>query len=133
MRHGKVGLQLGAHQKYYVCRCEEKQSIQLTITVVGNDAKCVRERTDLIDDVTKLLDGIMKVFMPAARRPALFISCNKCSKLHITIKQVRDGDTVFCPSSTDDSPMCNYYSDLLSIEGKKDIAVCIELITYIRM
>ena len=36
-----MGLQLGHHQKYYISRCEEKQSIQLTITVKGDDEeKC---------------------------------------------------------------------------------------------
>ena len=39
MRHGKVGLQLGADQKYYISRCEKK-SIQLTITMpVRDDVK----------------------------------------------------------------------------------------------
>lgn len=125
MRHGKVGLQLGAHQKYYISRSEESSSIQLTITVSRNDVTCVQERITLIDDVTKLLDGIMKVFMPAAQRPALFIPCAMCNKLHITIKQVRDGNTIFCPSSssTDDKPLYNHYSDLLSAMGKEIIII----------
>ena len=33
MRYGKIGLKLGAHQKYYISQCEEKQSVKLTITV----------------------------------------------------------------------------------------------------
>ena len=112
MRHGKVGMQLGAHQKYYISRCEEKQSIQLTITVAGNDWKCIQERSELIDDVYKLLDNIMKVFMPAAKKPALFIPCDLCSTLHITLKQVYDGDTVFCPLSGKDIGLSGYDSDL---------------------
>ena len=44
MRYGKMGSQLGANQKYYISRCEEKQSIQLTITVVGDDKEDVEER-----------------------------------------------------------------------------------------
>ena len=113
MRHGKVGLQLGAHQKYYISRCKEKQSIQLTITLVGDDVKCIQERAELIDDVTRLLNDIMKLFMPAAKRPTLFVPCPLCSTVHITLKQVYDGESVFCPLSGDDSGLRNYYSDLL--------------------
>ena len=113
MRHGKVGLQLGAHQKYYISRCEEKQSIQLTITILGNDMKCTQERGELISDVTKLLDDIMRVFMPAVKRPALFVPCPLCSTLHISLKKVYDGETVFCPLHDDACLQYNYYSDLL--------------------
>ena len=113
MRHGKVGLQLGAHQKYYISRCKEKQSIQLTITLLRDDVKCIQERAELIDDVAKLLNEIMKVFMPAAKRPALFVPCPMCSTVHITLKQVYDGKSVFCPLSSNDSVLNNYYSDLL--------------------
>ena len=112
MRHGKVGLQLGLHQKYYISRCEEKQSIQLTITVSGNDAKCIQGRAELIDDVAKLLNDIMKVFMPAAKRPVLFVPCPLCPNLHITLKQVYDGKSAFCPFSNDDC-IRNHYNDLL--------------------
>ena len=119
MRHGKIGLQLGAYQKYYISRSEDKQSIQLTITVSKNDAKCMQERSSLINDVTRMLDDIMKVFMPAARKPHLFVSCNLCDVLHITLQQIQDGVIVYCPSSTDDTPLHNYYSDLLSAAGKK--------------
>ena len=83
MRRGMVGLQLGAHQKYYINRCEEKQSIQLTITVVGDDEKHVQERRDLINDVTESLRNIMKMFMPGTKRPSLLIPCTLCPKLHI--------------------------------------------------
>ena len=113
MRHGKVGLQLGAHQKYYISRCKEKQSIQLTITLVGDDVKCIQERAELIDDVAKLLNEIMKVFMPAAKKPVLFVPCPFCPTVHIPLKQVYDGESVFCPLSGDDSGLRNYYSDLL--------------------
>ena len=113
MRHGRVGMQLGAHQKYYICRCEEKQSIQLTITVADNDWKCIQERSELIDDVYKLLNNIMKVFMPATKKPALFVPCDLCSTLHITLKQVYNGDTIFCPLSDNDSGLSGYYGDLL--------------------
>ena len=113
MRHGKVGLQLGAHQKYYISQCEEKRSIQLTITVVENDMKCMQDRAELIDSVARLLNDILKVFMPATRRPALFVPCPLCSTLHITVKQVYDGDTIFCPLSGDDAALHYYYSDFL--------------------
>ena len=112
MRHGKVGMQLGARQKYYISRCEEKQSIQLTITVGGSGWSCIQERSELIDDVYKLLIDIMKVFMPAAKKPTLFVPCPWCSILHITLKQVYDGNCIFCPLSGDDSELGDYYSDL---------------------
>ena len=119
MRHGKIGLQLGAHQKYYISRSEDKQSIQLTITVSKNDAKCMQERSALVNDVTTMLDDVMKAFMPAARKPCLFVPCNLCNVLHITLQQIQDGVTVYCPTSTDDTPLHNYYSDLLSAAGEK--------------
>ena len=102
MRHGKVGLQLGSHQKYYISRCEEKQSIQLTITVVGNNK---RERRKLIDDVTQLLDDIIKVFMPEVKKPTLMIPCPLCPILHITLSEVSTGDTIFCPQSDNDASL----------------------------
>lgn len=129
MRHGKIGLQLGAHQKYYISRCEEKQSIQLTITIVGNDMKCIQERGELIDSVAKLLKGIMKVFMSAAEKPVLFIPCSKCSTLHITLKQVYDGHTVYCPTSSTDIPLYSYYSDLLpnASTGKTIVTIVVNI------
>ena len=125
MRHGKIGLKLGTRQKYYISRCEEKQSIQLTITVAGSDAKCVKERSEIINKVAEMLDRIMKVFMPAAKSPDILIPCSKCDKLHIELKHVRYGDTIYCPSSIDDdSPLAdNYYTDLLLSAAGKEIIV----------
>ena len=114
MRHGKMGSQLGADQKYYISRCEEKQSIQLTISVVGADEEHIEERRNLIDDVTKLLDDIMKMFMPATKkRPLLLIPCPFCPKLHIPIDDVCSGKAIFCPFAYDKSLPCGYYSNLL--------------------
>ena len=115
MRRGKMGSQLGADQKYYISRCEEKQSIQLTITVVGDDEKHITERRDLIDDVNKLLDNIMEVFMPATKeRPSLLIPCKFCSVLHITLEKASSGETIYCPNiNPRDEPLpCGYYKDL---------------------
>ena len=90
MRCGKMGSQLGADQKYYISRCEEKKSIQLTITVVGDDEEHIEERRDLINDITKILDDIMKVFMPATKgRPSLLIPCAFCPSLHIPLDNIR--------------------------------------------
>ena len=108
MRHGKVGLQLGHHQKYYISRCEEKQSIQLTITVKGS----VRERRELIDDVTQLLKEIMKVFMREVKKPTLMVPCPLCPILHITLSEVSTGDAIFCPQSGDAELPLDYYGDL---------------------
>ena len=110
MRHGKVGLQLGADQAYYISRCEEKKSIQLTITMpVRDDVKSGEERRELIDDITRLLDDIIKVFMPAVKkRPVLLVPCPNCTTLHITVDEVCSGDTIFCTK-----PLRSYYGDLL--------------------
>ena len=112
LRHGKVGLQLGSHQKYYISHCEEKKSIQLTITTVGDDVDSVKERRELIDDVTRLLDNVMKVFMPAAKRPILFVPCPLCRTLHVLWSDVCSGDTIFCSRSNDTALPTGYYSDL---------------------
>ena len=104
MRYGKVGLQLGDHQKYYINRCEEKQSIQLTITVVGNGKNSIHERNKLIDDISQQLDNIMKLFMPAVdNRPTVMFPCPLCSTLHITLEEVHNGSTIFCPNARNDT------------------------------
>ncbi|XP_065895596.1 uncharacterized protein [Dysidea avara] len=115
MRHSKVGLQLGADQVYYISRCEEKKSIQLTITMpVRDDVKSCEERRELIDDITRILDDIMKVFMPAVKkRPVLLIPCPNCPTLHITLDEVCSGDTIFCTASGKADPLRGYYGDLL--------------------
>ena len=92
-----MGLQLGRHQKYYISRCEEKQSIQLTITVKGDDGS-VEERRELIGDVTQLLN---KVFMREKKKPTLMIPCPLCPILHITLSEVSTGDTIYCPHCDD--------------------------------
>lgn len=112
MRQGMIGLQLGAHQKYYISQCEEKQSIQLTITVAGDDLASRRERKKLIDDMEFLLDDIMKVFMPATKKPALFVPCSLCSTLHIPLDDVHRDRTIFCPNSNDTPLSSGYYQDL---------------------
>ena len=123
MRHGKVGIQLGCHQKYYISRYEEKQSIQLTITVVGNNK---RERRELIDDVTQLLDDIIKVFMPEIKKPTLMIPCPLCPILHITLSEVSTGDTIFCPQSDNDASL---HSTNDQLAGDRMINVVITLTT----
>ena len=116
MRHGKMGSQLGVDQKYYINRCEEKQSIQLTISLVGDDEKHIEERKSLIDDITKLLDDIMKVFMPATKeRPSLLIPCKFCPVLHIPLDGTFSGKAIFCPKNDDELLPCGYYSDLLQV------------------
>ena len=114
MRRGKIGSQLGSNQKYYISRCVEKQSIQLTITVAGDDEEHIKERRDLINDIINILDEIMKVFMPATKeRPSLLIPCPFCSVLHILLDNVCSGKTIFCPNANDKSIPDGYYGDLL--------------------
>ena len=115
-----MGLQLGHDQKYYISRCEEKQSIQLTITVVADSKRGKREliddkteRRELIDDVTQLLGDIMKVFMPEVKKPTLMVPCPLCPILHITLREMSTGDTIFCPRSGDAPLISGYYSDLI--------------------
>ena len=106
--------QLGVDQKYYISRCEEKQSIELTISLVGDDEEHVKERRNLIDDVTKFLDDIMKVFMSATKeRPSLLIPCPFCPKLHIFLDVTCSGKAIFCPNTNDKTLLRDYYSDLL--------------------
>ena len=105
---------MGCHQKYYISRCEEKQSIRLTITVVGDDKTSVRERRELIDDVTHLLGDIMKVFMPEVKKPTLMVPCPLCPILHVTLNDVSTGDTIFYARSGDSSLPAGYYSEVVS-------------------
>jgi len=116
IRHGLVELQLGAHQKYYVSRCAEKESIQSTITMpLINDMECAEVRKELIYDIKMMLDDIMKAFMPAVKkRPVLLVPCPKCPKLHITLDEVCCGNTIFCSASGETNHLSGYYSDLLS-------------------
>ena len=109
-----MGLQLGSHQKYYINHCtyDRRESIQLTITAVGDDVDSIEEREELINDVTKLLDDVMKVFMPAAKRPILFVPCPLCPTLHVSLNDVRSGDTIFCPLSDDTMLPTGYYSEI---------------------
>ena len=114
MRRGKMGSQLGADQKYYISRCEEKQSIQLTITVVGVDEEHIEERRDLINDIIKLLEDIMNVFTPVAKeRPLVLIPCAFCPILHIPLDDACSGKAIFCPNANDKPVPHGYYNDLL--------------------
>ena len=119
-----MGSQLGNHQKYYISRCEEKKSIQLTITMVGDDKEQIKERRDLIDYISKSLDDIMKVFMPATKeRPSLLIPCAFCEVLHIPLDIACSGKTIFCPNAKDKSLPRGYYSELL--QGRSAYATTI--------
>ena len=114
MRYGKVGLQLGTHQKYYISKCEEKQSIQLTITVVGIDSKSSKERKELIDDITQMMDDIMKLFMPTvSERATILFQCPLCPTLHITMDEMCNGNTIYCAQSDDDAVPPEFYRNLL--------------------
>ena len=126
MRREKIGSQLGADQKYYISRCEEKQSIQLTITVVEDneenmqfDKEHVEERRHLIRDIEIFLDDIMKVLMPTKKRndrPKLMVPCKHCSELpcselHITYDDVCSGKIIMCPNENDINLPRGYYSE----------------------
>ena len=115
MRYGKVGLQLGGYQIYYISQCEKYQSIQLTITVVGFDTKSAQERKELIDDISQLLDDIMKLFMPAIKeRPTILFHCPLCTILHITQEHVCSGKAIYCANGPKvvNVPL-EYYNNLL--------------------
>ena len=56
----------------------------------------------------------MKMFMPAARRPTVFVPCCKCTNLHIRLDEVYAGSTIFCSAFDDDLQLpLDYYSELL--------------------
>ena len=115
MRYGKIGLQLGAHQKYYISKCEKKHSIQLTITVVGNDSKSSKERKELIDDIAQMMDDIMKLFMPTvSERAVILFPCPLCTTLHITMDDLCSGNTIYCAKSSDDAVPFEFYHKLLT-------------------
>ena len=123
MRRGKIGSQLGTDQKYYISRCEEKQSIQLTITIKGDDMEHIKERMNLIDDVTHFLDDIMKGFMPATKeRPSLRIPCKFCPKLHILLNDACCDKTICCPHAGDEGLPSGYYRDLLQASFDTNMA-----------
>ena len=120
MRYSKIGLQLGAKQKYYISRCEEKHSIQLTITVIGYDLSSVEERKELVDNITQMLDNIMKMFMPAVdKKPAVLLPCPLYAILHITQNQVCSGNTIYCANAPDDVDVVppEYYSNFISTKS----------------
>ena len=120
MRRGKIGSQLGTDQKYFISQCKDNHSIQLTITVVGDDKEHIRERRDLIDDVNHFLDDIMKVIMPATKeRPSLLIPCPHCPELHISLDDVCSDKIICCPHAGDKELPSGYYRDLL--QGSKII------------
>ena len=112
MRHGKVGLRLGSHQKYYISRydTEYMKGVKLTITAVGNDADSVQQRWELIQFIDEQLINILKMFMPAETKPLQYIPCPHCVKLHIKIDQI--GTPTCCPHTDKDTP-ASYYTDLL--------------------
>ena len=70
------------------------------------------ERMELIDDVTQLLDDIMKVLMREVKKPTQMVPCPLCPILHITLSEVSTGDTIFCPRSGDAELPLGYHGDL---------------------
>jgi len=115
MRHGKVGLRLGSHQKYYISRydTEEMKGVKLTITADGYDTDSVQQRWELIQFIDEQLINILKMFMPAEKKPWQYIPCSHCAKLHILFEQIGTPDC--CPHTDKDTP-ASYYTDLLPPE-----------------
>lgn len=73
VKNGKVKLQLGTCLNYYINLCKDKKGIQLIITSMGTaEVTSYEEMRELISDVADLLDDIMKLYMPAAKRPVPF-------------------------------------------------------------
>ena len=63
-------LKLRNHLNYYINLSEDKHDVQLLITSMGTSEKIgFQEATELINDVNNLLDNIMRMYMPAAKRP----------------------------------------------------------------
>ena len=123
MRHGKVGLRLGASQKYYVSRYEDGQTqgIQLTITTVGDDVNSLQERWGLIQFVDQQLNKIMEVFMPAEKKPFKYIPCSHCTIIHILFDMI--GTPICCPFKEDKKVPANYYTDLLPADKSSEMII----------
>ena len=93
-------------------------TIQLTITVVGYDLPSIEERKELIDNITQMLDNIMKLFMPAVHsKPAVLLPCPLCPTLHITQDQVCSGNTIYCANASDNVVPPKYYRKFLSTKS----------------
>ena len=134
MRHDKVGLQLGADQKYYISRCKEKSSIQLTIVVSGSDEKHTEERNNLIDYIYQSLTNIMNLFMPAAKDGlSLFVPCAWCSELHIELHDLDSNDTIFCPNNDDKCLPPSYYGDLRNTKSVDATAIAGKIMTTLKL
>jgi len=121
-----VGLHLGEDECYYISRyeTEEKQGVQLTITVEGYDADRIQQRWELIQFVLQKLKDIMAKFMPAEKEPSEHIPCPLCHKMHIPFEKI--GTSYRCTHAGHLMPKY-YYSDLLPVQksGKCYIYECI--------
>ncbi|XP_065901124.1 cyclic GMP-binding protein C-like isoform X2 [Dysidea avara] len=132
MRHSKVGLRLGASQKYYVSRYEDGQTqgVQLTITTVGDDVNSLQERWGLIQFVDQQLNKIMEVFMPAEKKPFKYIPCSHCTIIHILFDMI--GTPICCPFKEDKEVPANYYTDLLPADKSNYYGDCFTALDKIR-
>ena len=106
---------MGAHQVYYISQCEEKGSIQLTITMPEtDDSTRAQERRELIDDITRLLDDILDELTPTAKKcPERFVPCPYCPTIHVTLSDISRNNDIFCAHANDTRLPNNYYYDLL--------------------
>jgi len=130
MRHGKVGLQLGANQKYYISRYDvgQTQGVKLTVTVDNSDENSIQERWDLIQYIDQQLNDIMKVFMPAEKQPLKYIPCPHCKNIHIPFSKV--GTTNYCAFNGDKKVPSSYYSELM-LDNKTSKVTIVETIINI--
>ena len=70
VQYGKVRLKLRNHLNYYINLSEDKHDVQLLITSIGTaEGISFQEMAELIIDINNLLDNIMRIYMPAAKRP----------------------------------------------------------------
>ena len=74
----------------------------------------------MVDNITEMLDNIMKLFMPAVRsRPTVLLPCPLCPTLHITQDQVYNGNTIYCANASDDVDVVppEYYRNFISTKS----------------
>jgi len=82
----------------------------------NDDLTSAQERRELINDITKLLDDILKEFLPTVqKRPIRFVPCPYCPILHVTLSDISTGNSIFCATSNDTRLPDNYYDDLLDL------------------
>ena len=113
-----IKMVLGSDQLYYVSLCADQHTIRLAITPDEDGVVTpygFQERWELIEDFNAKLMKTVKAFMPASDLPQRYIPCGLCSKLHLSLDDIRADDK---PLRCFNGKLPNdYYSDLRKYQG----------------